>query len=161
MATSKNNEPKGYTMARITLITDDCKRKISPECTGTFTFERKAGRPPITCPACRAAKATPTPKVAKPVQVVSTRPESVICGCGKVFPVLNARGTVPRRCPECREDGISWRKDQAGNNVAISAAQIAREQQEKSHAISRERAMLLQEAMKKLNAKKDRKVIVH
>jgi len=150
-------------MARITLITDDCKRKISPQCTGTFTFQRKAGRPPIACQPCRDFKAASTrPKTVKASpQQVSKRPESVVCGCGTTFPVLNTRGSLPKRCTKCREDGVTWRKDASGNTVAISAAQLNREQMEKSHAISRERAMLLQEAMKKLNNKTDRKVIVH
>ena len=149
-------------MARITLITDDCKRKVSPQCTGTFTFERKRGRPPVACQPCRNHKVEIRPRTssASPQQV-SKRPESVVCGCGTTFPVLNTRGSLPKRCLKCREDGVTWRKDASGNTVAISAAQLNREQMEKSHAISRERAMLLQEAMKKLNNKTDRKVIVH
>jgi hypothetical protein len=151
-------------MARITLITDDCKRKVSPLCSGTFTFERKPGRPPITCPACREFKAANAPKpkaTAKPSEKASKRPESVTCGCGKVFPVTNSRGALPKRCTECREAKLTWRADDEGNVKLIQADQIRREQQEFSNKVSRERAMLLQGMMEKLNKKTDRKVIVH
>lgn len=142
-------------MAKITLITDDCKRRTSPNCAGTFTYERKPGRPPVACQHCK----TPVRKVSLSSEV-STRPTQGTCGCGKTF-TIQPRGRISNRCEDCRANGTVWREDSDGMVQMIQASQIALEEQEKRDAAGDERALALFERMQPLLAKRNREVIVH
>lgn len=147
-------------MARYTIVKDDCKRKISPHCTGTFTYERKKGRPPVACMPCRSFKPVRVATTPKKVVVVPDRPTEGTCGCGNKFGV-QATGRIPIRCEECRASGTVWRTDSDGVLQMIRAEQVAREEQERKDAAGHERAKNLVERMKPLLEKKNRTVITH
>lgn len=138
-------------MAKVTIVTDTCKRRTSPKCTKTFTYTRRPGRPPVACAEC---KATPVSKT------VGARPTSGKCGCGKTFQI-QARGRIALRCDDCRTTGTVWRTDDDGMVQMIQAAQISREEQERREALGSERAANLVERMKPLLEKKHRTVIMH
>lgn len=147
-------------MARITMVTDTCTRKVSPDCEGTFSYERKPGRPPISCKPCRAAKVVQAPKAKATPQVAEVRPTKGTCGCGNTFDI-QPRGRISNRCEDCRTSGTVWRTDDDGMVQMIQAAQISREEQERKDALGSERAKNLVERMKLLLEKNNRTVIVH
>jgi len=146
-------------MAKLTLVKDICKRQASPQCTGTFTYERKKGRPPVSCAACRSIKVSVV-RTARPSVVASSRPTEGKCGCGNNFQI-QARGRISNRCDDCRTNGTVWREDSDGMIQMIQAAQIAREEQERKDALGDERARNLVDRMRPLLEKKHRTVIVH
>lgn len=138
---------------KIVLEQRDCKTKVSPDCTGTFTSEPRRGRPFVSCLACR---------VVKPAKVPSTATSSEReCGCGATFTVSPGRGRKATKCAACREAGKVYRRDDEGVIQEIRAEQIAAEERERKEAAGKERAMLLTEMMKRLNRKTHRAVIVH
>lgn len=147
-------------MARITIVTDNCKRKISPECTGTLTYERKPGRPPVACMPCRDMKKAK----AATSDSVSVRPTEGTCGCGQKY-AIQPRGRISNRCTDCRENGTVWRTDDDGQIQRISSdehtREISREEQERKDEAGRKRASDLFDRMQPLLAKKHRTVIVH
>lgn len=144
-------------MASRTIVTDDCKRRTSPTCKGTFTYIRRPGRPPVACDACKAVKVTPNA-----VKTVSDgpRPTEGTCGCGNKF-AIQPRGRISNRCEECRGNGTVWRSDDDGMVQMIQASQVAREEQERKDAAGMERATALTERMSLLLNKKNRTVIHH
>lgn len=144
-------------MARITIITDTCQRKASPDCEGEFSYERKPGRPPVACKACRTSKAI---RIAGKSVSSDSRPTEGTCGCGNKF-VIQPRGRISNRCENCRTSGTVWRMDADGDIAMIHASQIAREEQERKDAAGDERALALFERMQPLLEKKNREVIVH
>lgn len=143
-------------MAKITIVTDSCTRRTSPNCEGTFTYERKPGRPPVACKPCRnKLNVEDTPKV---------RPVEGECRCGKKFEI-KSKGKVPERCTDCREEGTVWRQNESGEVEripgAVRNAEISREEQERKDAAGHARAAALVERMKLLHKKTNREVIVH
>jgi hypothetical protein len=147
-------------MARITIVTDNCRSKISPACTGTMTYERKPGRPPVACKHCRdlkKVKATAT-------NSVNVRPTEGTCGCGNKY-VIQPKGRISNRCTDCRENGTVWRADEDGQVQRISSdehsREVSREEQERRDEAGRKRASDLFDRMQPLLAKKHRTVIVH
>jgi hypothetical protein len=140
-------------MAKIVLITDDCTRKTSPNCEGTFTYQRKMGRPPVACKQCIK------PKPRKTDQAVTERPTEGKCGCGKTFAVARL-GRPATRCEDCRDIGTVWRTDEDGVLQMIRAAQISREEQDRKDEAGDMRAQNLIERMKLLHEKKNRTIIV-
>ncbi len=62
-------------MAQVVIFVEECRAKVSPNCTKTFERIKQKGRPALSCPPCREFNKTPraTKRVAKkaaPVKVV-------------------------------------------------------------------------------------------
>jgi|SRR3954468_8308930 len=162
-------------MAKITVITEDCRDKVSTECEGTFTYERKRGRPPVNCPKCRevlksnqSAKPVSVRKVAEVEthdcnsvewecivnnDVTDHRKVSKLenCPCGNTFTVaLSGRGRRATKCNACREAGTVYRANDDGMMEAIRAETLAEESREIREQNGRDRAQALWERMQPL-----------
>jgi hypothetical protein len=144
---------------KITYVVTECRDKISPQCTKTFTREVKRGRPQVNCDACKSF-ATP---VNKPVKSDKTEPVSLEreCPCGTKFTVEPGRGRKASKCSACREAGTVYRTNDDGLVEAIQKDQLDREQHERDAEAGRLRAQNLFDMMAPLLKRRDRDTIPH
>lgn len=145
---------------KISYTVEQCRDRVSPQCTGTFHREIKRGRPQVNCEFCKAFKA-PTARVAaakKSDEPIDTKRE---CPCGAEFHIKLGRGRKASKCDECRANGVVYRADEDGELQAIRAETLAQEQREKDEQAGKERAERLVMMMRPLLLKTDRQVIMH
>jgi hypothetical protein len=149
-------------MAKIVYSVEECRDKISSDCTGTFNRLVKRGRPQVNCDACKAAKVPASTRKLNAANPINVETRERICGCGATFTVKAGRGRKAEKCDDCRESGKVYRRNDEGALEEIRAETLRREQEEKKEAAGKLRAENLFMMMKPLlkNTRK-REVIVH
>jgi hypothetical protein len=150
-------------MALVTIHIEDCRDKVSPDCTKTFERIAGRGRPALSCLACRTYKPPTKPRKAKAVVVVEPVPaeRTIECPCGTSFTVATSgRGRKPSKCSTCRDNGTVYRTNDDGIIEAIRAATLAEEAREKAEQAGKERAGRLVEMMNRLHERDAKRRLV-
>jgi len=156
-------------MAKIVIIIEDCRDKVSPNCTKTFSrTPGRRGRPSVNCVPCRdALKAKTASKsgadvaehdcnsvgwdcmVNNGVKEHHQISKVVTCPCNNTFTVmLGRRGRQPTKCEACRHAGTVYRENTEGEMELIRAEEAREKAREKAEQAGRERAARLCEMMK-------------
>lgn len=158
-------------MAKVTIYVEDCRDKVSPNCTKTFERVAKRGRPQLSCNPCREFTKTSAVSRKSVAQVASHTCNAdgwdcmvnngvqehhqvsvtMQCPCGNSFVVATGgRGRKATKCEACREAGTVYRTNDDGMIEAIRAETLAEEQREKAEQAGRERADRLFQMMRPL-----------
>jgi hypothetical protein len=128
----------------------ECATKVSPNCTGSFTREKRRGRPFVSCEACREVKKVAVTTRTTAANPINAETQERTCGCGTTFKVKPGRGRKAEKCDECRAAGTVYRRTDDGMLEAIQADQLKREDNERKREAGETRALLLHMDMQKL-----------